>query len=122
MVESVPLPQQPLDPRALGRIPDLLADRESDSAVFSMCRALGPGDQEVGGSESAGATTVPTVVGGAPDAQPARKVESQRYFFEIVGTRSLRPFNRRRVMIRRPVLVAIRARKPCVRLREMFEG
>lgn len=61
----------------------------------------------------------------APE-QPARLVERKcdrgSYFLAIVTTRFLRPFLRRRLIVRRPPTVFIRLRNPWVRLRRLFEG
>jgi hypothetical protein len=46
----------------------------------------------------------------------------QLYFELVVGVRRLRPFARRRLITRRPPTVAIRARKPWVRLRRRLCG
>lgn len=50
-----------------------------------------------------------------PPAQPARGLSNQ-------GMSFLRPFERRRLSTLRPFLVAMRARKPCVRLRRSLLG
>jgi len=56
---------------------------------------------------------------GPQPVTPGRKVTLQR---RSVTARRLRPFARRRFRIWRPFFVAMRARKPCVRLRLILLG
>jgi len=63
---------------------------------------------------------VPTVL----DPHPAAKAQSLGRFGHEnqTGVRRLRPARRRRAIVAAPRLVLLRARKPCCRLRRIFDG
>jgi len=123
VVKSIPLSDKSLGSVSIRRIAHSpLAGGDADSS--GAFPTWSPGDQESLGTENPRATTVLPIFAGPTNANRDGKssILVQSYLVEIETARRFRPRRRRRDRTRRPALVAIRRRKPWVRLREMLLG
>lgn len=116
---------QPLDPIAYNRTPDPFAHCNAQARPTSR-RRLGDHHKQ-GPRPSSWGALKPQELPALPDPRRARQARAAalRYrgcFGGIVTVSRLRPLARRRFSTCRPPGVAMRARKPCVRLRRLLLG
>ncbi len=120
--ETKAFPCRPLDAVAAHRVAGRLdRDRQAKSGTAEVVAAREHGEHCV--ARTGGALKYCLKFCGMPEAAAARKPEPAlaarrpRY-----GQSRARPLRRRRFRIARPLLLAMRARKPCVRLRRKLLG
>ena len=103
------LAQLPLDPVSNHRVPDLARDSEPKARVAVALFAVEPVERQKACRHRPAAAVDMVEVARASEAIPAlHRLQAERCF---------RPLARRRLRIRRPARVDMRARKPCLRFR-----
>lgn len=104
---------------AHGAARGLRRDRKADSRPAQIVRARSHGEEF---ACPAPAARVYGIEIGLPAQAPLRWKGETRLPSRVYGISFRRPLARRRLITRRPPLVAMRARKPCVRLRRTLLG
>ena len=122
-MQAIPLPQDSLRSISIRRVSNCTLAR-SDADSSDLCLASGPSNQEyLGAIDPRSATVLPIFASPTnADSRGESSILVQSYLVEIETERLFRPRRRRRERTRRPAFVAIRRRKPWVRLREMLLG
>ena len=125
-MEAERLPQQP--PRAVAHhgAADLAPGDHAQARRRSRRQPLPVGDQAADDQPLAG----PAHAGEIPALLDARRAAKPQALWRpgghapagYTGVKRLRPTRRRLRRMPRPLLLALRARKPCCRLRRIFDG